>query len=295
MLQDIAIKTLVVAMMIAIGLDLPLVDLRHGLRQRWLLGVALVVNLVVIPGLVFGVAAAIALPSALATGLLICAVAPGGPTGPLFTRIANADLGLATSLQVLLSFIALITAPLSLELLGGGGGGDGGGQESEGSLIWPMVSTLAVYQLLPLAAGMAVRAKRAPLAKRLAKPMGLLANVLLLVVIIGLIATRGRILFEQGPSLHMSVCAFVLLPLVIAWLWPVQVRASLLAVGFVTTVRNLSIALMLSASFYEDPAVDAAILVWGFYMMVLPALLAWRLGARAPGVTGLEGRGAATG
>lgn len=293
MLQDIAIKTLVVVMMIAIGLDLPLADLRHGLRQRWLLGVALVVNLVVIPGLVFGVAAAIALPSALATGLLICAVAPGGPTGPLFTRIANADLGLATSLQVLLSFVALITAPLSLELLGGGGGGDG--QDSEGSLIWPMVSTLAVYQLLPLAAGMAVRAKRAPLAKRLAKPMGLLANVLLLAVIIGLIATRGRILFEQGPSLHMSVCAFVLVPLVLAWLWPVQVRASLLAVGFVTTVRNLSIALMLSASFYEDPAVDAAILVWGFYMMVLPALFAWRLGARAPGVTGLGGRGAATG
>jgi BASS family bile acid:Na+ symporter len=272
MLQDLAIKLLVVAMMFAVGLDLPLAELRAGLRKRGVLAAAFVVNLVAMPLVVFGLCEVLGLGPGASVGLLVCAVAPGGPTGPLFTRIARADLGFATSLQVGLCFVGLFTAPLSLELLGGASHYD--------SLLWPMTRTLALYQLLPLCVGMAVRAAREPLALRLSKPMGLVANVLLVAIIVGMLATRGHILLEQPPALHVLTCALVVVPIAAAFAWRKR-RDTMLAAGFVTTVRNLSVALLLSASFFSDPTVDAVILVWGFYMMILPALLATTLGRGA--------------
>lgn len=269
MLQDLAIKLLVVAMMVAIGLDLPLAQLREGLRKRVPLAVALLVNLLVVPLAVFGLTAVLGLGSAATIGLLVCAVAPGGPTGPLYTRIARADLGFATSLQVCLCFVALFTAPLSLELLGGG--------SNDRALLWPMMRTLALYQLLPLCVGMGVRAWREPIALRLSKPMGLVANALLVAVIVGMLVTRGHLLLEQSLVLHALTCGLVLVPVAAGFVWPGP-RATMLAAGFVTTVRNMSVALLLSASFFADPTVDAVILVWAFYMLILPALVAVALG-----------------
>ncbi len=272
MLRDLALYALVVVMMAAVGLHLSLDQVWSGLRRWWALALAILANLALIPALVLGLSSLLALPAGVATGLLVCAAAPGGPTGPLFTRIARADLGFGTSLQVLLSVLALVSAPLTLELLGGSG---------ERSLLWPMLRTLAQFQLLPLALGMAVRHRRPAWAERLGPPMGKLANLLLLLVIAGLLVTRGAALLDQAASVHAALIGLVLLPLVFGLTCPAGAagRGTLVAAGMVTTVRNVSVALLLSASFFaDDPAVDVAILVWGFYMMVIPGLVAWRLG-----------------
>jgi len=271
MLRDLALQALVVAMMASVGLHLSFDEAWAGLRRFGVLALAVLANVVLMPALVLGVGELLALSAGTRMGLLVCAAAPGGPTGPMFTRLARGDLGLGTSLQVLLSVLALITAPLTLELLGRHGGQ---------SLLWPMVQTLAVFQLLPLVSGMLIRRWRPAWADRLGPPMGKLANVLLLLVVIGLLVTRGDALLSQGASVHAAFAALVLLPLGVGLAWPVRrARPTLLAAGFITTVRNVSVALLLSASFFaHDPAVDVAILVWGFYMMVIPGLLAWRLG-----------------
>lgn len=271
MLRDLALQALVVAMMAAVGLHLPLANAWAGLRRWWALALALVANLVLVPALVLGLCELLALSAGTRMGLLVCAAAPGGPTGPMFTRLARADLGFGTSLQVLLSVLALMSAPLTLELLGRHGGA---------SIVWPMARTLAVFQLLPLVLGMLVRQRRPAWADRLGPPMGTLANALLLLVVLGLLATRGQELLGQGLAVHAAFIALVVLPLLPGLAWPaVALRPTLVAAGLVTTVRNLSVALLLSASFFaHDPAVDVAILVWGFYMMVIPGLLAWRVG-----------------
>lgn len=272
MLRDLALQALVIAMMAAVGLHLSFAEAWAGLRRWWVLGLAVLANLVLMPALVLGLGELLALPAGARMGLLVCAAAPGGPTGPMFTRLARADLGFGTSLQVLLSVLALVSAPLTLELLDRDGGQ---------SLLWPMVQTLAVFQLLPLIAGMLIRHRRPAWAERLGPPMGKLANGLLLLVVIGLLVTRGEALLSQGLAVHAALVALVVLPLALGLVWPARAaaRPTLVAAGLVTTVRNVSVALLLSASFFaHDPAVDVAILVWGFYMMVIPGLLAWRLG-----------------
>jgi BASS family bile acid:Na+ symporter len=274
MLRDLALQALVITMMAAVGLHLSPAAAWAGMRRLGVLALGVLANLVLVPLLVLGMAELLALPAGLRMGLLVCAAAPGGPTGPMFTRLARADLGFGTSLQVLLSVLALASAPLTLELLG---------RHGERSLVWPMVQALAVFQLLPLATGMLVRHRRPAWADRLGPPLGMLANALLVLVVIGLLVTRGEALLSQGLGVHAGLIALVVLPPALALAWPKgSLRPTLVAAGLVTTVRNISVALLLSTSFFShEPAVDVAILVWGFYMMVIPGLLAWRLGRMA--------------
>jgi BASS family bile acid:Na+ symporter len=271
MLRDLALQLLVVAMMASVGLHLSLAEAWAGLRRWWVLALAVLANVLLMPALVLGVGELLDLSAGTRMGLLVVAAAPGGPTGPMFTRMAGGDLGFGTSLQVLLSVLALVGAPLTVALLGGHGGQ---------SLLWPMVEMLALFQLLPLVSGMLVRGWRRAWADRLGPLLGKLANALLLLVVIGLLVTRGEDLLTQGLGVHAALVALVVLPIASGFAWPPgPLRATLLAAGFVTTVRNVSVALLLSASFFvHDPAVDVVILVWGFYMMVIPGVLAWRLG-----------------
>lgn len=284
MLQSIAISALVVIMMVTIGLELTLEDLGNGLREgKWLV-LAVLANVVLVPALAYGLGLATALPAGILLGAMVCASAPGGPTGPLFTRIAGADLAFATALQVILCVIGLVSAPLTLtSLLNHLGESEATRTSVAGTPLWPMVRTLFVFQLVPLATGMLVRRQRPELAARMAKPMGTAANVLLLVIIVGMLATRGKILIEQSLVVHAVLVAMVVLPLALGRLSPsaTEPQSKAMATAMVTTVRNLSVALLLSATFFEDPAVDAAILVWGFYMMLLPAGVAALLGRRA--------------
>lgn len=271
MLRELALYALVVTMMTAVGLHLPFSDAWAGLRRVGVLALALLANLVLVPALVLGLGELLSLSAGTRMGLLVCAAAPGGPTGPLFTKMARADLGFGTSLQVLLSVLALVSAPLTLELFG---------RHGQESLLWPMVTTLAVFQLLPLGLGMLVRQLHPRWAARVGGPLGKLANALLLLVVLGLVVTQGQVLLVQGVGVHAALVVLVVAPLALGFAWPAgPLRPTLRAMGLVTAVRNVSVALLLSASFFaHDPAVDVAILVWGFYMMVIPSLLAWRQG-----------------
>jgi BASS family bile acid:Na+ symporter len=271
--QSIALKVQIVAMMVAVGLQLRPADLLLALRRPFRLLGMVAVNLVVFPALVWALMMWVGAPPGLAAGVLLCAAAPGGPTGPLFTRLAGGDLGFATAAMVVLGFLGLVTAPATVSLMLGSSGGEG--------LLGPMFTTLAVYQIAPLTAAMLVRRAAPDLARRLAVPAARLANLCLVAVILGLLVARGEALLSVGFGLQAALVG-ALLP----WLAPVALAAdaggTLRAAGIVTAVRNLSIALLLSHSFFADPQTDVGILVWGFWMMVLPAALAlWRRRRRA--------------
>ena len=261
-------------MMTAIGLELRPRDLAEGPRHRTALGVAAAVNLIAVPVLVWGVAQSLALSPGFTAGLVLAAAAPGGPTGPLFARMAKAHLGFSTALMVLLGVVGLVSAPLTVSWLLGSGG--------DTALFWPMLQTLVLFQFTPLLLAMGVRARFPAWAKRASRPMGLLANALLLAVIIGLIAVKGALLLTIALPIHATFIAIILMILLPGALSsnPIVRGASL-----VTSVRNLSVALLIASRFFPDPSADIAILLWGFWMMTVPAAIALFWGRRRPETT----------
>jgi len=260
-MQDLLLQTLVVAMMAAIGLDLTpreLTVLRHHPRH---LTLSLLANLVAFPLLTFGVSRAMRLADGWTTGLVLAAASPGGPTGPVFAKFAKGHVGAATSLMVLLGFCALATAPLTVDALLG--------SQGDVSLAWPIFRTLLVFQIAPLVVAMAIRHRWPGPSKALSGPVGLFANLVLLAVVVLLLSEQAGALLGVSLGLHGALIALLAL-----FLWPGRQDHSpqglWRGLSQVTAVRNLSVALLLASAHYSEPTTHLAILLWGWWMMVLP-------------------------
>lgn len=268
-MQAVAIAVLVVVMMIAIGLRTQPSEFAEIARRPGALAMMVVVNVVVVPAIVLGLTTALALPGEITVGLLICAATPGGPTGPLFAAQARGHLAAAVTAMVGLSLLSVVTAPTALALtLGATMGAD-----AIGALVWPMMRTLGLFQLVPLVVGMVVRRVRPRLADELAMPVTRAANLLLLAVILGLLVMKGRVLADVGVV--AAVIAAALVPLCMALGFaipgPNDQRRSF---AMVTAVRNISLALLLGASYFPAALTDATILTAGLFCMLLPLAFA---------------------
>ena len=114
---------------------------------------------------------------------------------------------------------------------------------------------------------------RRGLAQRRALGTALVVN---LVVVPG-----GAALVTGWLGLSPGIVGALLLGLLPALLRP-RGDGVLRSAAMVTVVRNLSVALLLSSRFFADPSTDIAVLVCGFWMMLLPAVLGW-LAGRAVG------------
>ncbi len=261
--MSVALQVLVVVMMVAVGLELTTTDLVEAPRRARWFGVALIVNLIVVPIGAWSMADALGLAAGFSAGMVLLAAAPGGPVGPVLARIGHADLGFSTALMVLLGIVGLFSAPLTVSLL----------LEAEGQrgLFWPMFGALLFFQIIPLAVAMMLRHLKPEVAARLSRPAGLISNLLLVAVIVALVATRGSALAEVSMKVHAAMAGGVMLILA-PMLVPSHPGSVLRGLSVVTAVRNISVALLLSARFFDDPAVEVAILVWAFWMLVLPGI-----------------------
>lgn len=266
-MQEVAIAILVVVMMTAIGLRTRPEEFAEIGRRPGALVLMLGVNVAIVPALVLALTTALALPSEITVGLAICAAAPGGPTGPLFAAQARGHLATAVTSMVMLSLLSVVTAPTALALtLGASSTID---SDAIGALVWPMIRTLAGFQLVPLVAGMMMRRLRPALSERIALPMTRIANVLLLVVIVGLLVMKGRVLADVGVIALLTAAGLVPVCMALGFAipGPADQRRSF---AMVTAVRNISLALLLGASYFPAALTDATILTAGLFCMVLP-------------------------
>ena len=260
----IGLQVLVVTMMLAVGFDLAPADLVRGSRPAGWLAAAAVANLVMFPAVTWMVMEVLQPGPGLAAGFLLCAAAPAGPVGPAMARLARADMGYSITVMLLLGVVGLVTTPVTSALLIARTG-DG--------LFVPMFVALLLFQILPLAVAMAVRAVSASLAAALARPFRAGSNVLLAVIVIALVATRGELLVTIEPAVHMAVAGLTSATVAgVGWMAPPGSRLRGLLI--VTSFRNISVALLLASRLFDDPAVEAAVLVWAFWMIVIPATAA---------------------
>jgi BASS family bile acid:Na+ symporter len=178
---------------------------------------------------------------------------------------------------VVLATLAVLTVPSSLGLLLGVSAGI-----EVNRLVLPMIGTLFGFQLLPLAAGMAIRRWAPKAADKLARPANIAANLMLVGVILGLLATKWRVLVSIG-ALGLALCVLLVLANLALGASTSRDAAERRSYAIVTGVRNISLALLLSATFFQAPETDAAILTFGLFTMVLPWLAALALRRRSPG------------
>ena len=258
LLQDTLVITLNVASMLAMGLELTMPRLAGALRPVGRLATGLLVNLIAAPVLAWALATGLGLPAAFALGFFLCAAAPAGNTGPLFTANARGDIAYAVALVVILSFISVASVPLWMGLFAERSAGDFTAQTPT------MVRMILTYQIAPLLAGMVVHAALPSVARRAAPVARAVGNIALLVLTVALLITKGDVMLEAGPVAMLAIESFVLVAMASGLLiGPIRDPAAR-ALAMSTCTRNLSLSLLIGSQvFRDDPAVMIGVLCYG--------------------------------
>ncbi len=168
---------LLLVLMTGIGTTLTGAHFRSILRSPRGVLIGLASQFGWMPLVAFGLAKLLALPPAMAVGLVLIGCTPGGTTSNLFTYYAKADVALSVSMTVVSTAVALGVMPLLLmayaALLTG----------TDLSIpIGSIVTTLALV-LVPVALGIWIRARNESLAVRIEK-LGSAAGVVVLVLLV---------------------------------------------------------------------------------------------------------------
>jgi BASS family bile acid:Na+ symporter len=206
-----------------------------------------------------------ALPHATEIALVVLALAPIPPLLPKKESKAGGEGAHALGLMVVMGLLAIVMVPLLLWLLG---------HYFDRDLKMPpqaIAKVIVVMIVLPLLAGMVVRAIAPVLAARLARPIAL-ASLILLVVIAALILSKVTpvvVNLLHGGTL-VALIAFVVIGLAVGQLLagPVPQRQTVLALS--TASRHPAIALAIAkTNFPNEPFLDATIVL---YLLVVTVL-----------------------
>ena len=231
---------------LGLGVSFSPSQILRTLRQGGLFARAAVLDVVIVPLVVWGLAEAFSVPDRYAIGLLLVGMASAGPLGIKASELARADLPYAIALVVVLEAANAVAIPVWVALLL-----PPGVQVSLG----PVVRTLLLLVLAPLAVGMAIRAR---------------------------LARYARIVVETFAAVGPAALTAVVLALLSGWLLGGPARATRAATSLVTGVRANGPALAIAqASFPSLAAVSVAIVAFGMFSILVPVLFAVVVGRTA--------------
>ena len=183
-LTEIFLPLALIIIMLGMGLSLTLQDFKRVVVFPKATLVGLIGQLVLLPVVAFVVLKLIDLPPALAVGVMLLAVCPGGPTSNLISNLAKADLALSITLTAITSLITVFTIPILLNLAMEHFMGEG--KFVELPVVDTMVQIL-VITLIPVSIGMIIRWKFSRAADKAEQPVKVASAVFITLIIIGVI------------------------------------------------------------------------------------------------------------
>jgi bile acid:Na+ symporter, BASS family len=267
---SVLVNVTLIQLMATIGLGVTAPQIAAVATNVRLVTAAAVANYVLVPLCAVALLLAFKSPPLVAAGFLIVAVCPGAPYGPPFTALAKGDIPVSAGLMALLAASSAFLSPLALKLLLPLVAGD---QDLAIDVV-KMDATLLATQLLPLAVGVLIRARRPNLAERLAGPSKRL-SLLLNVLTVGLIvAVQTRFLLGVRPIGYVGMLALALASVGAGWILGGPGGSRRTAMAFSTGVRNVGVGLVIATSSFPGTPTVTAALAYALFQTLALALLA---------------------
>jgi BASS family bile acid:Na+ symporter len=261
---------IVVLMMMVVGLELTLADLRHELRRPRVIGCAFVVQLTLLPAFTYALGRALELPVAVVVGMAVLAACPAGGISNAFVQAARGNLPLSVSMTGLGAVAAPLTVPILLAIGLGAGMGIGGQAPLGAVRIAGLAFQLTFAIIAPIALGMAVRHLRPAWAERNRRRLSGLATAGIVAFVAASLATNfddvvAALSNAMLPGLLWTLGAATF-GLALGWLLGLAARDLLtLVIEFVN--RNLGIALVVAMGFPDPGAIymfPTAVIAFGY-------------------------------
>jgi BASS family bile acid:Na+ symporter len=272
---SLLVSVTLIEMSFATGLGVQLSDVVGAAKDgRQLLGAGLA-NYVAVPAAAVILILLVDADPLIAAGVLILAVCPGAPYGPPLTTLARGTTATSVGLMVILAGSSVVLAPMLLFLLLPltTGGAD--------LHVDPlgMLVTIVVTQLFPLCCGLAVGHRWPDRAARwlgLAVAVSKILNAAALALILTSQFTRLLDVVRPGGILAMLILLGI--SLAVGWIPGGPGSGDRKAMALTTSIRNVGLGLVITASAFPGTAAATAVIVYGLVQLLGSFLLAlwWR-------------------
>ena len=211
MLMDLLNKAVTVAMlgfvvssMLAMGSGLTIRQIIEPLRNARLVLLALLANFVLMPLGALALAKVLWLDNPFGVGLLVLGCAAGAPFLPKLAELAKGNLAFSVGAMVLLMVVTVGYLPVVMPLLLPGVTVD----------PWNIARSLVLLMLLPLATGLALKARYEELASRVKSMLDWISNIsLILLVLLITAANIDKVLQVFGTRGILAGLLFIALGL----------------------------------------------------------------------------------
>ncbi len=263
----------VLASMLAMGLSLTIPEIIEPLKNARLVVLALAVNFVLVPLLVWGFQAVLSLDEAIYTGLVLMATAAGAPFLPKLAQAAKGNIAFSVGLMVMLMVVTVVYMPVVLPLF------------LEGVTVdaWAIANSLIVSMLVPLAIGLFAKWRWSDMADGLAPVMSQISSVAVMLLLVGAIVLQWEnIVSLVGTRGLLAIAVLAVVSLVMGYFAGGSDPGVRSVMGLGTAQRNLSAALVVGAQNFSDtPMVLVTVVVAGIILLVILLPTAGELGRRA--------------
>lgn len=265
--------------MFGMGMTLTRADFRRVLLSPKATGLGLACQWLLLPVLAWGIATAFGLSGDLATGLILVAACPGGPTSNIITHLSKGDTALSVTLTALSSIVTVFTIPLLVSLAMQRFMGD------TATIHLPFSKTLGqliIVTLLPIALGMWVKASRPQFAERMGRPVNLLSLLFLALIIVAAIAKEKDLAAQitaAGPAtITLNLLAMAIgFGLAALFRLPTPQRTTIsIEVG----IQNGTLALAIALGMLESARIAVPAVVYSLFMFVSGAAMIAAFGRR---------------
>lgn len=276
--QEIYVSLFSVMTLLGMGLGLTLAQITNTIHRHWkILSWGMFFNVIAIPVVALGTRSIVTLEPAFFTGFFLCMAAPGGGTGSLLTYYSKGDVSFSITLMFLLTLVSLVATPLWMVFAA---------PDNNGASPWlaaiPMIAALGMYIVAPLVLGLTIRKQWPCVAQSLVKPVNRLSMFMLLMLVLGYLVVKGNQIAVGGLLLillSLASAGAALAGGIIA-----TPNAGLRrALGFTSSIRNVTVAILLASISYTDPRTMLAVLEYALaqYIICFPvAAFAARLSVK---------------
>ena len=213
----LALQASVIATVVGFGLKTTTGDLSYLIRRPGLLLRSLVAVFVVMPAVAVLLAQLFDFSTTAERALVALSVSPMPPLLPRKESKAGGDEHYALGLMAILALVAMVVIPLEVLVLQRVAGRPL--EMASGSVV----RVILISTLLPLAAGMAVRAFMPGLVGRIEKPVATIAKVLLPLAVLVLLGAAApailALIGNGGIVIAMVIFLIVMTVWGVGWFW----------------------------------------------------------------------------
>ena len=244
--------------MFGLGLSLAVDDFRRLREHPKAVVLALVLQVVLLPGTAYLLIVATGMEPIFAVGLMLLAASPGGVSANLFSHLFGGNVALNISLTAINTVLSIISLPLITNWAIAA--------FVQSGQVVPMqfgkiVEVIGIV-LLPVGMGMLVRAKSPTWAQRLDQPMKIFSAVVLAAFSLIAIAKEWQALSTSFASIGPVVLAFNVISLLAGYYLSRAMglnQSMSTAISFEIGIHNSSLAIFVALS------------VLGNFQLALPA------------------------